>query len=240
MKKCLIPFIILTFLFTKFNSDYILPLSIVNIGINQTLLEEDFLSNILSRHLCADFIIGSYKEKIRAVINMSQIGFFIYDQSYDYLSSFSFKSTGKIRSFYYKNSEEGYDANDTLCFAEYEKNKNLDDYDSSCFWLDKAMSEAPYLRDPFMERALLEYKYENWNNVILYCLRALDIDTHPKSYINEVFSFDSTVYDLLSISYYNIGIYDKALFYVEKAIEMNPDDERLLNNKKVFLEILNV
>ena len=118
--------------------------------------------------------------------------------------------------------------------------RNLDDYDSSCFWLDKAIDEAPYLRDPFMERALLEYKYENWNNVILYCLRALDIDTHPKSYINEVFSFDSTVYDLLSISYYNIGIYDKALFYVEKAIEMNPDDERLLNNKKVFLEILNV
>ena len=60
---------------------------------------------------------------------MSQIGFFIYDQSYDYLSSSSFKSNGKIRSFYYKNSEEGYDANDTLCFAEYEKNKNLDDYD---------------------------------------------------------------------------------------------------------------
>ena len=129
MKKCLIPFIILTFLFTKFNSDYILPLSIVNIGINQTLLEEDFLSNILSRHLCADFIIGSYKEKIRAVINMSQIGFFIYDQSYDYLSSSTFKYTGKIRSFYYKNSEEGYDANDTLCFMEYEKNKKLDYYD---------------------------------------------------------------------------------------------------------------
>ena len=117
---------------------------------------------------------------------------------------------------------------------------NLDDYDSACFWLDKAMKEAPYLRDPFMERAILEYKYENWDNVILYCLRALDIDTHPKSYINEAFSFDNTVYDLLSISYYNIGIYSKALFYVDKAIEMSPDDERLLNNKKVFLSFLNI
>lgn len=118
----------------------------------------------------------------------------------------------------------------------YEK---LGDIDKARDWLDKAMHEASYLRDPFMERAMLEYRLENWDNVILYCLRALDIDSHTKSYINEVFSWDNTVYDLLSVGYYYIGIYDKALFYVEKAIEMNSSDERLLKNKEIFLKKMN-
>ena len=129
MIKYFIIIVFFTFFFQKSNSDFIIPFHTVNIGINKTLLNEDFLSDILSRHLCTDFIIGSNKEKIQAVINMSQIGFFIYDQAYDYISSSSFKSTNKIRSFYYKNSEEGYDANDTLCFVEYDPRKRLNDYD---------------------------------------------------------------------------------------------------------------
>lgn len=117
--------------------------------------------------------------------------------------------------------------------------QNLGDLDSAREWLDKAMKEAPYLRDPFIEKALLEYKTENWDSVILYCLRALDIDNHSKSYINEIFSWDYTVYDLLSLGYYNIGIFNKAIYYIDKAINMNPNDERLINNKKIFLNIIN-
>ena len=128
MRKCLIILMILIKFLGKSNSDYILPFDTCNIGINKTLLKEDFLSNILSRHLCTDFIIGSEKEKIKAIINMTQIGFFIYDKSYNYKSSISFKFKDQIRNFYYRNNEKGYDANDTLCFIEYESNKNLNDY----------------------------------------------------------------------------------------------------------------
>ena len=128
MRKCLIILMILINILGKSNSDYILPFDTCNIGINKTLLKEDFLSNILSRHLCTDFIIGSEKEKMQAIINMTQIGFFIYDKSYNYKSSISFKFKDQIRNFYYRNNEKGYDANDTLCFIEYESNKNLNDY----------------------------------------------------------------------------------------------------------------
>ena len=128
MRKCLIILMILINILGKSNSDYILPLDTCNIGINKTLLKEDFLSNILSRHLCTDFIIGSEKEKMQAIINMTQIGFFIYDKSYNYKSSISFKFKDQIRNFYYRNNEKGYDANDTLYFIEYESNKNLNDY----------------------------------------------------------------------------------------------------------------
>lgn len=115
---------------------------------------------------------------------------------------------------------------------------NLNNYKEAKKWLEKAINEANYLRDPYMEMAILEYKNNKHNNCIMYCLRALDIDLHTKSYINEIFSFDETPYDLLSICYYNIGNIEKALYYIEKAIEINNKNERLINNKKIFLEKL--
>ena len=52
-------------------------------------------------------------------------------------------------------------------------------------------------------------------------------------YVNEVFCWDNTIDDLLSINYYNLGMYDLSLLYVNKAIEYK-SDERLLNNKKII------
>ena len=67
-------------------------------------------------------------------------------------------------------------------------------------WLDKAINEAPYLRDPYVERLLLEYNLENWQEVIRYGNLALQIKEQPKTYINEPFSYDETIYDLMSIA----------------------------------------
>lgn len=116
--------------------------------------------------------------------------------------------------------------------------KELERYDEARMWLDKAMEEAPYLRDPFVERALLEYDLENYEGVIKYCNEALKITSHQKTYINEVFSWDNTIYDLMSVAYYYQGDMYKALYNIDKAIEMDVDNERLLNNRKLFLEII--
>lgn len=109
--------------------------------------------------------------------------------------------------------------------------KNLKRYDEAKMWLDKAIDEAPYLRDPYVEMALLQYHLENWDLIEKYCLEALKIEKSTKSYINEPFSWDHTIYDLLSLGYYYRGKYDLALDNVNKALEISPDDERLKNNK---------
>ena len=115
--------------------------------------------------------------------------------------------------------------------------KNLNRYEEAKMWLEKAMVEAPYLRDPFVERALLAYLEEDWDGVIKYSLKAIDIKEHPKSYINETFSFNGTVEDLLSYAFYKEGNIEKAIQWADRSLEINPDNTRLKNNKKIFLTL---
>lgn len=115
----------------------------------------------------------------------------------------------------------------------------LNRYDEARMWLDKAIAEAPYLRDPYMERALLEYHLKNYSEVIHYCNEALKITNHQKTYINEVFSWNSTVYDILSIAYYYTGNKNMALKNAELALKLEPKNERIIQNKKIFLAEIN-
>ena len=116
--------------------------------------------------------------------------------------------------------------------------KNLNRFEEAKMWLNKAIIEAPYLRDPYIELVLLYYQLKEWDNVIKYCNQALEIKTHTKSYINEPFSWDHTVYDILSIAYYNLKDYQKSLDNINKALEISPLDKRLINNKIIIEKTL--
>lgn len=112
--------------------------------------------------------------------------------------------------------------------------KYLGRFDEARMWTDKAIDEAPYLRDPYMERALIEYELNNWDEVEKYVNEALKINESKKSYINEIFSWNYTPYDLLSLCYYYKKDYQKSLDNINKALEYAPDDERLLKNKEII------
>lgn len=113
--------------------------------------------------------------------------------------------------------------------------KNLKRIEEARMWLDKAIKETPYLRDPYIERAMLEEDQQNYEEVYRYCMKALTIENHDKSYIHEVFSWDGTVYDLLSISCFYLGKLEESSTYIDLALKYSPQDERLLNNKKIIL-----
>ncbi len=117
--------------------------------------------------------------------------------------------------------------------------QKLNRIEEARMWLDKAIKEAPYLRDPYIERAILEYNEQNYIDVEKYCLLALKITKHTKSYINEIFSWNNTVYDLLSISSYYLEKYEDAVKYAKIALKMENDNERIKNNLKLMKEKLN-
>ena len=111
---------------------------------------------------------------------------------------------------------------------------NIGRYDEAKLWLKKAIEEAPYLRDPYVEMALLNYRLGNDIEVIKNCTLALTIKENKKTYINESFCWDYTIDDLLSISYYNLGLYDISLYYVNRALEYDNNNERLIENRKII------
>ena len=109
------------------------------------------------------------------------------------------------------------------------------DFKESLNWYDSAIKEAPYLRDPYIEKALLLYETENWDDLIDTINMALKINNHQKTYINEIFSWNETPYDLLSIAYYNKKEYVKSLINVDKALMLS-NEIRLKNNQKIIIE----
>ena len=118
--------------------------------------------------------------------------------------------------------------------------KKLGRFDEAKMWLEKAIVEAPYLREPFVERAILAYEEENWDDVLDFSFKALEIKFHPKTYINESFCWDHTVYDLMSLAYFYKGNYFESLRYVNLALEMSPDNDRLINNKEIIMKYYNM
>lgn len=111
---------------------------------------------------------------------------------------------------------------------------NLGRKEEAKYWYVRAIDTSPTQREGYVELALLEFENKNYLEVIFNCIKAKTILKNTMIYINEPFCWNSTIDDLLSISYYNLGIKDLAIYHINKALEYEPDNERLQNNKKIF------
>ena len=116
--------------------------------------------------------------------------------------------------------------------------KNLGKITLAKIWFEKAIVETPYLREPLVEIGILEYENNNYKDAIIYLEKALEITEKYKSYINEPFCYDATVYDILSVCKYYVGNYKDSLYYVTKALNMDKDNERVFNNKKLIEQLV--
>jgi glycosyltransferase involved in cell wall biosynthesis len=96
-----------------------------------------------------------------------------------------------------------------------------------------AIAEAPYLREPWLDAAYFEYYRENWVGCIYFIEYALKITHREDNYITSASSWNETPYDVLSIAYYKIGMIDKAIEAVKKAISIS-DESRLKENLNIY------
>ena len=106
-------------------------------------------------------------------------------------------------------------------------------------WYQKALLEAPHLKEAYTELALFYYDNKEYSKAIPLLEKALGIKKGYKTYITEWFSTDYSIYDFLSICYFNLGKYEKALECIDKALEIDKD-ERLINNRELILDKLNL
>ena len=101
-------------------------------------------------------------------------------------------------------------------------------------WYELAIKEAPYLKEAYIELMLLYYNLNKYKEAIKYGIKSLKIKNDNLTYINEIFSKDETVDDILSICYYYIGNKKEGLKHIKKALRINPNNKRIIENKKFF------
>ena len=105
-------------------------------------------------------------------------------------------------------------------------------------WYHNAISESISLREPYVELSLLAYQEKDWLGVYYYATEALKIKEKTFNFANDANAWDFTPYDLAALGCYNLNMRDKAIEFSEQAIKLSPNDERLLNNHKFYLESL--
>jgi glycosyltransferase involved in cell wall biosynthesis len=103
-------------------------------------------------------------------------------------------------------------------------------------WALKSCAESPGDREPWLDLARIYYVTKNWSGLYYATKRMLSILERPKSYICETEAWHSYPYDYASIAAYNLGLFNEALTLCEKAIELEPDDNRIRNNLQLILE----
>lgn len=96
--------------------------------------------------------------------------------------------------------------------------------------LHDAVNESPNRRESLVELALEYYKIQNWINCYSFAIQAIAIQEKPLDYLCEEFAWGELPYDLAAISAFYMGITAKAIEFGTKAVELNPNDERLKNN----------
>ncbi len=117
-----------------------------------------------------------------------------------------------------------------IAYSYYNKNY----FEESIMWYKKAITEAPYLREPYFDLGFLYYMLKDYINCEYYLKKALKIKEKSYTYINEERAWNETIYDLLSISCFNNKKYKESLRYIKKALVINSQDKRLLENFNII------
>lgn len=99
----------------------------------------------------------------------------------------------------------------------------------------RAAAEAPNTREPWCQLAMLYYRNSKWAECYAASMRALSIKDKALVYTADPAVWGHWAHDLASISAWNLGLKETALDQARQAVELSPEDGRLLANLR-FIE----
>lgn len=103
----------------------------------------------------------------------------------------------------------------------------------------KSAVETSKRRESLVALSKFYYEKQQWSLCELYAKEALKITEKPLDYLCEGWAWGEQPYDLAAISCYNLKEYGLAYEYGKKAVEINPNDERLQSNLRFYQEKIN-
>lgn len=105
-------------------------------------------------------------------------------------------------------------------------------------WYLRAIAEAPHLREPYTDLALMLYEQGEWEGVLYFTACALGITVRPRSYICEAEAWGSLPHDLRAIALYQTGRIAEALESAKQALTLEQGNERLRGNVVILDDLL--
>lgn len=100
-------------------------------------------------------------------------------------------------------------------------------------WLLKGTEEHPN-RESVLALANFYYQTQQWDECLLVAKKGLEFDNRPMSFLSENWAWGHMAYDLIAISSWQLGDFKTAYEYGKKAVELSPNEERLVNNLRFY------
>ena len=103
------------------------------------------------------------------------------------------------------------------------------------YWYQRNVEEAPLDLEAWMPLAFYYYERKMWNHCYQAAIKVEELSLESyKHYVADQ-SMPWRMYDLLSIACWNLGKKGSAKRYARKAVELSPDNERLVKNYEFIM-----
>jgi tetratricopeptide (TPR) repeat protein len=104
-------------------------------------------------------------------------------------------------------------------------------------WFQKACNEAPGTREPWVELSLSYHTKEMWQESLNVALMALNITQKEDVYTMDPSVWGAKPHDLVAVAAYHLGNKELAIKHGQIAVDLEPDNERLITNLKFYKEL---
>lgn len=101
---------------------------------------------------------------------------------------------------------------------------------SAVQWLLMAIKQAPGRREALVELSKHYYQEKAWEGCYEHSVAAIAIVEKPLDYLCEEFAWGADPWDLAALSAYNLSKFAEAAEYGAKAVELEPNNDRLAVN----------
>ena len=99
---------------------------------------------------------------------------------------------------------------------------------------ENAITESFNTREPYLALAQFYYFNKDYLNCAFVVENMLKIQHKNLTYITSPDCWNEYPFDLLSFCYFNLKQFNLATFYAQKALLLNPNDNRIKNNYELF------
>jgi tetratricopeptide (TPR) repeat protein len=97
-------------------------------------------------------------------------------------------------------------------------------------WLLRAVAECPTRREVWCELAQEHHNRSRWSQCYAASLEALQIAQPDREYVVEERVWRSLPHDLAAVAAYQLGLYQAACEHGQRAVELEPEEQRLRDN----------